>query len=230
MNGIIKPKINYKILNKTNNFALLKIKNETNSSSGLALTLSNTLRRVLLNNIAGTAITSITINNLKSITMFSDNFKEDLLEIFSNVKELSLRSTNLGRENAYLKIQGPAIVTAADIALPKNLIVVDPKQYLFTIVTDVQIDIEFGVEQGFGYKLYNENYEIVRDNKYLIDANFTPIKKVNYKIILEDSELNPGTLVETIFLEIWTNGSISPLRAFLEACKTTSLLFSSFLI
>src|SRR5690606_38120293 len=162
MNGIIKPKINYKILNKTNNCASLKIKNETNSSSGLALTLSNTLRRVLLNNIAGTAITSITINNLKSITMFSDNFKEDLLEIFSNVKELSLRSTDLGRENAYLKIQGPAIVTAADIALPKNLIVVDPKQYLFTIVTDVQIDIEFGVEQGFGYKLYNENYEIVR--------------------------------------------------------------------
>lgn len=230
MNGIIKPKINYKILNKTNNFALLKIKNETNSSSGLALTLSNTLRRVLLNNIAGTAITSITINNIKSTTMFSDNFKEDLLEIFSNVKELALRSTILGRENAYLKIQGPAIVTAADIALPKNLIVVDPKQYLFTIVTDAEIDIEFGIEQGFGYKLYNENYEIVRDNKYLIDANFTPIKKVNYKIILEDSELNPGTLVETIFLEIWTNGSISPLRAFLEACKTTSLLFSSFLI
>lgn len=230
MNGIIKPKINYKILNKTNNFALLKIKNETNSSSGLALTLSNTLRRVLLNNIAGTAITSITINNIKSTTMFSDNFKEDLLEIFSNVKELALRSTNLGCENAYLKIQGPAIVTAADIALPKNLIVVDPKQYLFTIVTDAEIDIEFGIEQGFGYKLYNENYEIVRDNKYLIDANFTPIKKVNYKIILEDSELNPGTLVETIFLEIWTNGSISPLRAFLEACKTTSLLFSSFLI
>lgn len=228
----VKPKINYKVLKKTNNYLLLKIKNEINSSSGLSITIGNTLRRVLLNNTIGTAITSVSFNNPKSVMMYSESFKEDLIEIFANLKQLSLRSNKVEVTQAFLKVQGPAIVTSSDLILSKNITIVDPHQYLFTIVNDIYVDMEFEIEQGFGYKLYNENYEAlsIKDNKFLIDANFNPIKKVNYKVILEDSELNPGTLVETLFLEIWTNGSLSPLRAFIEACKTTSLVFSSFLI
>lgn len=225
------PKINYKILNKTNNFILLKIKHEMNNSSGLAITVGNALRRIMLNNIMGTAVTSLIISSPASTDLFSENFKEDLFEIFANIKELSLRSNKLKKSCAYLNIQGPAVVTASDLILPEHITVANPHHYLFTIVKDMQINMEFQLEQGFGYKLYNENYEALslKDNKFLIDANFAPVKKVNYKVVLEESEVKPGTLVETLFLEIWTNGSISPLRAFFEACKTISLLFSTFL-
>lgn len=231
MKEIILPKINYKILNKTNNFILLKIKHEINNSSGLAITTGNTLRRIMLNNIMGTAVTSLLISSPVSTDLFSENFKEDLFEIFANIKELSLRSTKTNNSCAYLNIQGPAVVTASDLILPENITVTNPHHYLFTVVKDIQVNMEFQIEQGFGYKLYNENYEALclKDNKFLIDANFAPVKKVNYKVVLEESDVKPGTLVETLFLEIWTNGSISPLRAFFEACKTISLLFSNFL-
>lgn len=232
MNINILSKINYKILNKTNNFILLKIKHEMNNSSGIAITIGNTIRRVLLNNIMGTAVTTLTIKDPVSTSLFTENFKEDLFEIFANVKELSLRSNKINKTTVCLNMQGPAVVTASDLIVPETLTVVNPHHYLFTIVKDISVNIEFQVEQGFGYKLYNENYETLElsNNKFLLDANFTPIKKVNYKVILEESDLDPKNLVETLFLEIWTNGSISPLRAFFEACKTTSLLFSSFLL
>ncbi len=231
MRGDSLSKINYKILNKTTNFTLLKIKYEMNNSSGLAITMGNTLRRIMLNNVMGTAVTSLTVNTPVSTALFSGNFKEDLFEIIANIKDLSLRSNKINNSIAYLNVQGPAVITASDLMLPEGLTVINPHHYLFTIMKDVSINLEFQIEQGFGYKLYNENFEAlsIKDNKFLIDANFTPVKKVNYKVILEDSEVNPGTLVETLFLEIWTNGSISPLRAFFEACKTTSLIFSTFL-
>src|SRR5690554_4043799 len=107
----VKAKINYKVLKKTNNYLLLKIKNEINSSSGLSITIGNTLRRVLLNNTIGTAITSVSFNNPKSVMMSSESFKEDLIEIFANLKQLSLRSNKVEVTQAFLKVQGPAIVT-----------------------------------------------------------------------------------------------------------------------
>src|SRR5690606_11703624 len=138
---------------------------------------------------------------------------------------------NLNKTVASLNIKGPGIITAWDIQFSKNIFIINPKQYLFTILNDKSINLNFDVEQGFGYKFNDEleKPEYGLKHKNFIDANFSPVIKVNYKTTIEESDIIKNKFVEALFLEIWTDGSITPLRAFAESCKVGSALFSEFL-
>lgn len=223
--------LTYKIIKKTENFICLKIKNNLSSLSGLSLTVGNTIRRILLNNILGTSITYFNIKQPKNYKFIIDGLKEDFFEFKSNFKKIILKSNKIAYSKAKLNIKGPAIVTASDINFNNNITLINPTQYLFTITSNITINIDFFIEQGFGYKFYNEKKNIILDNENLefIDTNFSPVLKVNYKTTIENSTSEDFKLNEVLFLEIWTNGSITPLRSFLEACKIASTLFSSLL-
>ena len=193
--------------------------------SGQGITIGNQLRRVLLNDLGGVAITAIRIAGVSHEFSTIPGVREDILEILLNLKGVVLRSNTQSPQFGRLKIQGPIVVTADLIQLPSNLELVNPNHYLMTISTANVIEIEFKFEYGMGYKLASQTF-LEEDENYLqLDTIFMPVQKVDFKI--ENVYDNANNITERLFLDIWTNGSISPNEALKSAARVTIDLFSS---
>ena len=192
--------------------------------SGQGITIGNQLRRVLLNDLGGMAITAIRIAGVSHEFSTIPGVREDILEILLNLKGVVLRSNTQSPQFGRLKIQGPIVVTADLIQLPSNLELVNPNHYLMTISTANVIEIEFKFEYGMGYKLASQTF-LEEDENYLqLDSVFMPVQKVDFKI--ENVYDNENNITERLFLDIWTNGSISPNEALKSAAQVTIDLFS----
>ena len=192
--------------------------------SGQGITIGNQLRRVLLNDLGGVAITAIRIAGVSHEFSTIPGVREDILEILLNLKGVVLSSNIESPQFGRLKIQGPIVVTADLIQLPSNLELVNPNHYLMTISTANVIEIEFKFEYGVGYKLTSQTF-LEEDENYLqLDSVFMPVQKVDFKI--ENVYDNENNITERLFLDIWTNGSISPNEALKSAAKVTIDLFS----
>ena len=193
--------------------------------SGQGITIGNQLRRVLLNDLGGVAITAIRIAGVSHEFSTIPGVREDILEILLNLKGVVLSSNIESPQFGRLKIQGPIVVTADLIQLPSNLELVNPNHYLMTISTANVIEIEFKFEYGMGYKLASQTF-LEEDENYLqLDSVFMPVQKVDFKI--ENVYDNENNITERLFLDIWTNGSISPNEALKSAARVTIDLFSS---
>jgi len=193
--------------------------------SGQGITIGNQLRRVLLNDLGGVAITAIRIAGVSHEFSTIPGVREDILEILLNLKGVVLSSNTESPQFGRLKIQGPIVVTADLIQLPSNLELVNPNHYLMTISTANVIEIEFKFEYGVGYKLTSQTF-LEEDENYLqLDSVFMPVQKVDFKI--ENVYDNENNITERLFLDIWTNGSISPNEALKSAARVTIDLFSS---
>jgi len=207
--------------------------------TGQGITLGNALRRTLLSDLTGFSITGLRINDLKHEFSTIEGVREDILEIMLNFKDVIFKSTFISKDKpyelnqkGYLNVKGPVIVTAGMLKLPRYLLkVINPQQYICTIVDDSELYIEVDIEKGKGYRLAEEN----RKNKFekkvnstqtstlFIDSIFMPIKKVNYKIkLIHDSK---GNIKESLNFEILTNGSITPKRSLQESLKILMELF-----
>ena len=192
--------------------------------SGQGITIGNQLRRVLLNDLGGVAITAIRIAGVSHEFSTIPGVREDILEILLNLKGVVLSSNTESPQFGRLKIQGPIVVTADLIQLPSNLELVNPNHYLMTISTANVIEIEFKFEYGMGYKLTSQTF-LEEDENYLqLDSVFMPVQKVDFKI--ENVYDNENNITERLFLDIWTNGSISPNEALKSAAQVTIDLFS----
>ena len=204
---------------------------------GQGITLGNSLRRTLLSDLTGLAITGVRINNLKHEFSIIEGLREDILEVLLNLKEIKFKNSFSFKENlslasssgfklkGFLKIKGPIVITAGMFNLPKNIIkIINPNQYICTIVDNSEIYLEIDIEKGKGYRLGEEYIKYPKKRSTLfIDALFMPIKKVNYKIkLIHDTE---GNIKESLNLEILTNGTISPERSLQESLKILINLF-----
>ena len=201
--------------------------------SGQGITIGNQLRRVLLNDLGGIAITAVRIAGVSHEFSTIPGVREDILEILLNLKGVILRGNPQGNPQGpqfgRLKIQGPIVVTADSIQLPSDLELVNPNHYIMTISTANVIEIEFKFEYGTGYKLASqtfleENADDEDENYLQLDAIFMPAQKVDFKI--ENVYDNENNITERLFLDIWTNGSISPNEAFKAAAQVTIDVFS----
>lgn len=190
---------------------------------GQGITVANQLRRVLLNDIGGIAISAVRIAGISHEFSTIPGVREDILEILLNLKGIVLKSKTQTPEFGRLKIQGPAVVTADLIELPSNLEIVNPNHYIMTISTSNILEIEFKFEYGTGYKLASQTF-LEEDENYLqLDTIFMPVQKVDFKI--KSIYENDNTINERVFLDVWTNGSISPNEAFKSALEITVDLF-----
>lgn len=190
---------------------------------GQGITLGNSLRRTLLADIAGTAIVNVRIAGVNHEFSTITGVREDVLEILLNLKEIVLKSTSKEAQIGRLRVQGPAVVTAGLLDLPPDVEIVDKRQYIATICNNTIFEMEFKIEQGYGYKLV-ENYSHEKSLDFLqIDAVFMPVKKVNY--IVQEKRLNSQSVQEKLILDIWTNGSLSPQQAIGEGSKILTHLF-----
>lgn len=195
-----------------------------NLKPGQGITIGNQLRRVLLNDIGGVGITAVRIAGVSHEFSTIPGVREDILEILLNLKGIVLRSDSKSSQFGRLKIQGPAIVTADLIQLPSNIELVNPNHYIMTISTSSVIEIEFKFEYGTGYKLAGQTL-LEEDDHYLqLDTIFMPVQKVDFKI--ENIYDNTNNILERLFLDVWTNGSLLPNDALKLASQITIDLFT----
>lgn len=192
--------------------------------TGQGLTIGNLLRRVLLGDLGGTSITGIRIAGIRDEFSVILGVREDILEILLNLKGIVLKSKTREPQFGRLKIQGPAIITASLIQLPSDLEIINPNHYIATISTNNIVEIEFRFEYGTGYLLAGQFVSDKSEDFLQIDAIFMPIKKVDFKV--ETICDNSNNFSESLILDIWTNGSITPEEAISEASQSIIELFS----
>lgn len=191
---------------------------------GQGITIGNQLRRILLNDLGGVAISAVRIAGISHEFSTIPGVREDILEILLNLKGIVFKSQTQSPQFGRLKIQGPSVVTADLIQLPPNLEIVNPNHYIMTISTSNILEIEFKFEYGTGYRLASQTF-LEENEKYLqLDTIFMPVQKVDFKI--ENVYDNANTITERVFLDIWTNGSISPDQALKAASEMTIELFT----
>ena len=195
-----------------------------NLKPGQGITVGNQLRRVLLGDLGGVAISAVRIAGVSHEFSTIPGVREDILEILLNLKGIIFKSKTQDLQLGRLKIQGPTVVTADLIQLPSNLEIVNPNHYIATISTPNILEIEFKFEYGTGYKLASQTFSDQSDNYLQLDTIFMPVQKVDFKI--ENVYDTANNITERIFIDIWTNGSISPSDALESAAQIIIDLFT----
>ncbi|MFN3927634.1 MAG: DNA-directed RNA polymerase subunit alpha [Pseudanabaenaceae cyanobacterium] len=192
---------------------------------GQGTTVGNALRRVLLSNLEGTAVTVVRIAGITHEFSTIPGVREDVMDLLLNLKALVLKSYSQFPQILRLKVTGPAKVTAGDLHCPADVEVIDPEQYIATLSEGAVLEMELTVERGYGYRSvdrFKDDHHGSIDS-LRIDAVFMPVKKVKYEV----TELRSadGREQESLALEIWTNGSISPQEALSQAASVLVGLF-----
>jgi DNA-directed RNA polymerase subunit alpha len=203
-------------------------------TSGFGLTLGNALRRVLLSSLPGAAITEIQLIDSEDdkgrpvVHEFSSvrGVREDTTELILNLKQVRLKSHTDHPVRGILDAKGPGVVTAADIQVGPDIDIVNPDLPIATLDNrDSHLDIRLTIESGLGY-LTAEGRESPSIGVIPIDAVFTPIRRVNYRV--EKTRVGARTDYDRLLLEIQTDGTLGPKEALSEAAQVLIRQFETF--
>uniref|UniRef100_UPI00315C5D3B RNA polymerase alpha subunit n=1 Tax=Plantago lanigera TaxID=589142 RepID=UPI00315C5D3B len=189
---------------------------------GQADTIGIAMRRALLGEIQGTCITRVKSENVPHEYSTIAGIQESVPEILMNLKEIVLRSNLYGTCGASICARGPGYVTAQDIILPPCVEIGDNTQHIARLTEPISFCIGLEIERSRGYLIKSPH--IFQDRSYPIDAVFMPVRNVNHSIHSYGNEKQ-----EILFLEIWTNGSLTPKEALHEASRNLIDLFIPFL-
>lgn len=185
--------------------------------SGYGMTLGNSLRRVLLSSISGAAITGFKIDGVSHEFTTVKGVQEDVVDIILNLKKIRFRVFSDEPQSLRLTKKGKGVVKAKDIEKNANVEVVNPDQVIATIGDDKgSLTIDLVVEKGRGYRTVEENskHKVISD-MVSIDAIFTPVHRVRYKV--ENTRVGQMTDLDKLIITIETDGSITAKDAFEEA-------------
>nr|YP_009752190.1 RNA polymerase subunit alpha [Linnaeosicyos amara]QIT05600.1 RNA polymerase subunit alpha [Linnaeosicyos amara] len=191
---------------------------------GQADTIGIAMRKALLGEIEGTCITRAKSEKIPHEYSTIVGIQESVHEILMNLKEIVLRSNLYGTGDASICVKGPGCVTAQDIILPPSVEIVDNTQHIANLTEPINLCIELKIERNRGYRIQTPNN--FQDASYPIDAIFMPVRNANHSI---HSYVNGNEKQEILFLEIWTNGSLTPKEALHEASRNLIDLFIPFL-
>jgi DNA-directed RNA polymerase subunit alpha len=185
---------------------------------GYGNTVGNTLRRVLLSSLDGSAVTSLRVSDV--LHEFSDipGVREDVIQVMLQVKQLRLKLNGVESTRMHLEVRGEGMITAADIIAPSEVDVINPDLYLFTVDDPkTRLDIEMTVERGRGYSPANERAGHLPIGELPVDAIFSPVKRVNWEV--SNARVGQSTNYDKLTLEIWTDGTVAPEQALSTAAK-----------
>ena len=197
---------------------------------GFGVTLGNSLRRVILSSIEGSAVTSIKIDGVLHEFANIPGVLEDMTDVVLNIKELTLRSHSKTPKTIYIKKNKKGDVTAKDITTDETIEIINPDLHIATLTKDVKFNIEMEVARGRGYFVAEQNKKEGQVVGVIpIDSIFNPIKKVNFHV--ENTRVGQRTDYEQLVLEVWTNGSVDPKESVLygiEILRKHIEVFSGF--
>ena len=178
---------------------------------GIGVTLGNALRRVLLGYIPGAAVTRVRIEGIQHEFSPIPNVKEDTVEFLLNVKALRFKPISGNPGRLTLEVEGEGRVCAADINVSTDFEIANPELYLATLDSpEARLYVELDVDLGEGY-MEAEPGDDLPVGTIPVDAIFTPVRKVNF--IVEPVHVGRETGRERLRLEVWTDGTISPIDA-----------------
>ena len=184
---------------------------------GYGVTLGNPLRRILLSSIPGTAVTSVYIEDVLHEFSVIDGIKEDVMQIILSLKELVVKLPDDEPVTLTLRKEKEGIVTAADLVATLGVEIVNPDLHIATLSKDAALVMEIRVEKNKGYVPAEIHATKDRINSIPVDAVFTPVKRVEYRI--EDTRVGQETDLDRLILRIWTNGSTTPREALNQAVE-----------
>ena len=176
---------------------------------GYGTTLGNSLRRVLLSSLPGTAVTTIKIAGVQHEFSTIPGVKEDVTEIVLNIKSLIARLHREGSKTVYIEAEGECEVTAADIKADGEVEIVNPDLHIATLGPDASLSMELTISHGRGYVPAEKNKPAQTVAGVIpIDSIYTPVLKVNYAV--ENTRVGNQTDYDKLTLEVWTDKTISP--------------------
>jgi len=189
---------------------------------GFGTTIGNSLRRVLLSSLEGSAVTSIKIAGVDHEFTSISGVMEDTTDIVLNVKNLVIRLQDQGPKTMKVSADKAGVVTAANIVADPAIEVINKDMVLATLTEDVNFEMEMVVETGRGYvpaaeRIADTDRFEQEIGRILLDAVYSPVTRVRY--ITENTRVGQRTNYDKLILEIWTNGAISPEMALVEAAK-----------
>jgi len=191
---------------------------------GQSTTVGNALRRVLLSNLQGLAIIGVRITGSDHEFSTIPDTKEDVIDILLNLKQIILKGNIAEPTLARLSVKNAGIITATNIQLPDNITLVDPCQYIATLTNKGNLEMEFLIARGQNYFTSGNISSYAIPERFLaVDAVFMPVTKVNF--FVETSRSNSSFELESLILEIWTNGSMKPDEALSSSAEVLENTF-----
>jgi len=189
---------------------------------GFGTTIGNGLRRVLLSSLEGSAITSVKIAGVSHEFTTIKGVMEDITELVLNIKQIVLRVNSIATKTITLKADKAGPVTAGQIECDPSVEIINKDMVIATLTEDVSFEMEMSVSKGRGYSPASER--IAASDRFdqevgmiEIDAIYSPVTRVRYKT--EDTRVGQRTNYDRLVLEIWTDGTVSPEMAMVEASK-----------
>ncbi len=185
---------------------------------GYGMTIGNSLRRILLSSLPGTAITSIKIEGVLHEFSTIPNVVEDVPEIIVNLKSVRLKSEENEEKVMHIDFKGPGEVTAKDIITDGTVEILNGDLHIATVEEGGHLQIELTTDKGRGYNTAEQNKKTNQALNVLpIDSIFTPVKKVNYSV--ENTRVGQMVDYDKLTIEVWTDGSLKPFEALSLAAK-----------
>ena len=185
---------------------------------GFGMTVGNSLRRILLSSLEGSAVTRVGIQGVQHEISTIPGVVEDVTDIILNIKSLVVKNQSDQTKTVRIEKHGAGPVRAADIQHDELVTIVNPEHHIATLTADVPLVIEMVVENGRGYRTSEENAGKEREiGPIPVDSSFSPVVRVKYDI--EETRVGQRTNYDRLIMEIWTNGTITPQMALVEAAK-----------
>jgi len=185
---------------------------------GFGITIGNSLRRILLSSLRGAAITGLKLEGALHEFQSVPGLVEDVADIILNLKEVQLKLGGEGPRSFRVTRTEPGVVTAGDLATTAGLEVLNPEQHVCTVSEGGSFDLEFIVDIGKGYVPAEQNKgEDWPEGMIALDAIFSPIRKVNYRVT--NARVGQRTDYDKLTLEVWTSGAVLPEDAVALAAK-----------
>ena len=188
---------------------------------GYGVTIGNSLRRVLLSSLEGTAVSKMKITGVPHEFSAIPGVLEDVITIMLNLKELRFKMIGEGPQKAKLSVKGEKEVKGKDFQLPSQVEVVNGNYHIATLTDKkAKLEMEIEIEKGIGYLTREDrarNNEKEEIGVILLDSLFSPIKNVAFKV--ENTRVGKRTDFDKLVLEIETDGTISPEEAFQKASE-----------
>lgn len=184
---------------------------------GFGVTVGNSLRRILLSSLEGSAITQVKILKAQHEFTTLPGVVEDVTDIVLNVKSLVVKNHSDSTRVIRIEKRTKGVVTGADVKADDAVEVINKNHPIATLTEDVPFEVEMVVENGRGYVPATEHSPNVEIGIIPVDAVYSPVVRVRYEI--EETRVGQKTNYDKLTLEIWTNGSIGPEMALVEAAK-----------
>lgn len=193
---------------------------------GYGVTLANSLRRVMLSSLVGSAATYYKINGVDHEFSSIPNVLEDMIDITLNIKALRFTLDQESQVTGHIKTSGQKLVTASDIELPTGVEVVDPETPILTLTDpEATLDMEITIERGVGFKKGEEQDSKSEVGLVAVDSVFTPVTRVSYDV--QDMRVGDQTNYNRVLFTVTTDGTISPLQAIEESARILVTQFTA---